>query len=430
MILSKEVNVYCRNNTYKHYEDLGYNIPRKLNKKNKLILDEDKCILVNIKDLPTKSNLYILVSCDYCLKEGVETISSKQYYTVTISHKIIDKDCCQKCVQKKQKEINFIKYGDNLSPNRIKSVKRSKKPFADVVKSFDELNFKLLANPEDYTNAETKLPFECNLHKGVIQYKSYKDTLDSTGCQMCNNENKRRHTGENSNNWKGGICSLSVYLRSKILPWRDDSLKYFDYKCCLSGEKLHLEVHHVYNFNMIVQEVLDFFEYPIYEETGKYSDKQLHNMANKCLELHYKYGYGVVVTKEIHNIYHSVYGREDGNFAQFKEFASKYYGISFLTDLTVVNVAMPKVNISKYYPFKTNTTSKYYGIYKDKYNNFRYKITLNYKEYIKRTYKDELECVYDLNQIILSVKGSSATTNYLTDEQIEYVKKLKLEKAS
>ena len=168
---------------------------------------------------------------------------------------------------------------------------------------------------------------------------------------------------------------------------------------------------------------------PIYNAIGEYSQQELDLIIKTCLELHYKYGYGIVLNRKVHSLYHLQYGKLDGDIEEFKAFVNINYGIDFQYNQTAIISNNIKDDIC--FPFKENKTSKYYGIsYMKKDKCWTYQTTVNKVHHRKQGYKDELECVYDLNQIILSVKGSSATTNYLTDEQNEYVKKLKLEKAS
>lgn len=64
--------------------------------------------LVDLKDLPLKSNKKVRVICDYCGEEFL-----KKYNVYNDGHKIINKDCCSnpKCTRQKVKESNLITYG-------------------------------------------------------------------------------------------------------------------------------------------------------------------------------------------------------------------------------------------------------------------------------------------------------------------------------
>lgn len=145
--------------------------------------------------------------------------------------------------------------------------------------------------------------------------------LKGHGCPNCANRNKR---GENSSTWKGGITPLSFHIRSTIGQWKQDSLKGADYKCYISGSKRDLEVHHAYNFPRILKETLEIVGLPIYNEVGKYSDKELKLIENVCLELHYKYGLGICLSKKIHKKFHSIYGKSNNTIEQIDEFKKEY----------------------------------------------------------------------------------------------------------
>lgn len=68
-LISTEVEVILNGQMIKHYENLGYEIPRYKNVKNKLVVKKGTKIIVNISDLPKNSNVYVDVKCDCCNKK-------------------------------------------------------------------------------------------------------------------------------------------------------------------------------------------------------------------------------------------------------------------------------------------------------------------------------------------------------------------------
>ena len=113
MLLSEEVEVKLSGMNIKHFENLGYPIPKTKNPlRNRWTVKRGTTIKVKIEDLPPNSDVKIPVLCDYCLEEGKETICWKQIkeYNKT-KNQPIQKDSCKKHSVQKQIESNLEKYG-------------------------------------------------------------------------------------------------------------------------------------------------------------------------------------------------------------------------------------------------------------------------------------------------------------------------------
>jgi len=111
MLLTKEVEINLKGSKPKHYESLGYEIPKKIGAKGKEVCDYSKSILVKIEDLPHSSEVIIKLQCDYCGKE-IEKLY-KDYYKQTLSDDSSPnkKDCCYECRYLKKKESDMIIHG-------------------------------------------------------------------------------------------------------------------------------------------------------------------------------------------------------------------------------------------------------------------------------------------------------------------------------
>ena len=70
-LISKEVEVILNSKNIKHYEDLGYKMPRYENKynKGKLSIKQGTKIIVKVEDLPKGSHTNVKVKCNCCGKE-------------------------------------------------------------------------------------------------------------------------------------------------------------------------------------------------------------------------------------------------------------------------------------------------------------------------------------------------------------------------
>ena len=76
MLLSKEVEINLNSSNIKHYENIGYTIPRELNKNKKLKVIPNSKILVKVSDLTKGSHATINLQCDYC-----DTPYESKYFT-------------------------------------------------------------------------------------------------------------------------------------------------------------------------------------------------------------------------------------------------------------------------------------------------------------------------------------------------------------
>lgn len=117
MLLTTKVKTKWHYTNKEHYINKGYPFTK--------YGDEFEVI---VEDLIKSSSEYVEVLCDYCLKEGKETIISKKYFIYRQQNElsIIHKDCCSNkdCLIKKRKESNIKQYNvestNQLNEMRIK----------------------------------------------------------------------------------------------------------------------------------------------------------------------------------------------------------------------------------------------------------------------------------------------------------------------
>lgn len=156
---------------------------------------------------------------------------------------------------------------------------------------------------------ETKIFKTC-----VMCGKEYKvkicDSEKSVTCSIkCQGEWQSTHrVGESSSNWRGGISEINVYLRNNAISWVWDSIKEGNNKCVVTGDTENIDIHHIVSFNTIVHETFKETNIELKATIGDYSQDELKKLTNKCLQLHYKYGLGVCVRKDIHIHFHTIYG--------------------------------------------------------------------------------------------------------------------------
>lgn len=108
--------------------------------------------------------------------------------------------------------------------------------------------------------------------------------------------------------WKGGVTQLTKYLRYCILEWRKDSFENTNYKCIITGRNGKLVAHHIISFRDIMYETLAELNLEVKEFLSDYSEKDLTQMKYLFVKKHYDYGFGAIITDELHKEFHSIYG--------------------------------------------------------------------------------------------------------------------------
>jgi hypothetical protein len=325
MLLSKEVEVNLNSSTISYYENLGYEIPRVYdNKRNRYTVKVGTKIIVKAEDVMKGStSVYFDVRCDYCGKEHKKKVS--KYYLHKNEYN--SKDACDSCKSKKSDETMMIKYGlthntqlDSVKQNVSKALRIDIKIVIDL---FDKKGLDIVdIDNFKYINESQHVAFICRKHKEKgIQYTNYynlnQNSGNACGCKFCKYDKISRN---NCHLWNGGITDITRYLRGKIYYWKSNTLKKYNFKCDITGVSDNIIIHHLYGFDQILQETMDSLQLPIYEKINKYTEYELKQIENKCLELHYKYGLGVCLCTDEHKKFHSIYGYGKNTPNQYYEF--------------------------------------------------------------------------------------------------------------
>jgi hypothetical protein len=357
LVLPQKVEMKWSQNIKKYYENKGYIWTKK-----------GDLFKVNVLDLPFYSNKVVKVICDYC-----NEIFECKYNNHNRIRKI-QKDCCINC--------SHLKTSDNYK-EIIKNTL-----FPKIIHAFNERNYLLLSKYKDYKNNMTKLNYICLKHhdKGVLNI-TWADFQMGKGCKYCGFESiskiktldykfikeqfeKRGYTlletnyinaktpmqyicpkhpndiqtimytnlikghgckncaidamsGENHPFWKGGISNTESYLRHNLIEWKKDSLRESEYKCVITGDKFD-NIHHLYSFNLIIEEVLEENNIKLHKQINEYSDEELELLIEKVLIHHYDYPLGVCLREDVHKLFHSIYGYGNNTPEQFYEFKDNY----------------------------------------------------------------------------------------------------------
>lgn len=175
--------------------------------------------------------------------------------------------------------------------------------------------------PEGYISRKSKITHRCIL--GHVQTRSIASMLASDGCTPCTRiKDSLRQLGAKGPNWKGGISSLTSYLKKQITEWKKDSMKSCGYKCVICGEKFK-DIHHIYNFYNMMIESLEELALDVRDSVSKYTDSELALIKSLVLKKHGEHPLGACLCRSHHKMFHRDYGLINNNEQQFAEFIQK-----------------------------------------------------------------------------------------------------------
>jgi hypothetical protein len=176
--------------------------------------------------------------------------------------------------------VSLIK-GHGCKSCQAEKLRNDRKTDFEIVKAdFENKGLILISNEDEYLNCFSDLKFICKKHKEIgIQMDSYHHlkTYSTSICKKCSHE---MISGENSILWKGGITKLHHWLRGKINKWKNDSIIACNGKCVITGEDYD-DVHHLYSFDLILDEVLKETGVSVKSEIKDYTQEELDILEEK-----------------------------------------------------------------------------------------------------------------------------------------------------
>lgn len=116
---------------------------------------------------------------------------------------------------------------------------------------------------------------------------------------------------------------ISEYIRKRNKDWKFKSMKKYNYKCAITGEKFQA-IHHLYGMNLILEETLDELNYPKDIDIKDLTQNDLDKIVKHYYIVQNRYPDGVCLTDEIHKQFHNEYGYGNNTPEQFEEFLSKH----------------------------------------------------------------------------------------------------------
>lgn len=100
-------------------------------------------------------------------------------------------------------------------------------------------------------------------------------------------------------------------------------MKKCSYRCVLSGKRFD-DIHHIYGFNLILNEALEVLNLDVKDNINKYSKLELKKILLTFREIQSHHPLGVCLTKEIHMKFHEIYGYGNNTEEQWNHFVENY----------------------------------------------------------------------------------------------------------
>jgi hypothetical protein len=173
--------------------------------------------------------------------------------------------------------------------------------------------------------------------KGRIVSEEERKRLSDRVKGKWSGENNPRHInplkGELNGNWQGGITNLYQFLRENISEWKEESMKFCNYECILTGDWFD-NIHHLTPFKNIVYEAMDILNIEVKQDISDYSEEIRKSIILEVSKLHKKYGLGLCLCKEIHKLFHDTYNYTNFTKEDFSEFINRYFSGEFDNNLS------------------------------------------------------------------------------------------------
>lgn len=242
---------------------------------------------------------FILLSKEICSARSKLkfkcTICSYEWETDRFA--ILNGSGCEVCGKKRMAELQRFTYNE-------------------IAEKMNKIHPDIELMSKEYIDCKSKLLCKCKID-GHIWSTSWNVLGQGCGCPKCAIKNR---SGTNAYQWKGGISKLTNCLRAKLSSWKLDSLKKCNFKCDITGRGSEKIVHHLHSFNNILSETLDVLKIPAYENLNNYTIEELERITEVFLEIHSKYGLGVCLCRDEHEMFHKIYGKGNNTPEQYFEF--------------------------------------------------------------------------------------------------------------
>lgn len=191
----------------------------------------------------------------------------------------------------------------------------------DVKEKISERGYTLLET--EYLGAHEKMLCKClQGHEFYLVFSQY--LKGCSGCQICS---WKKNSGKGHSFYKNGESKVSDAIRNAVDGWRHNLLKIYNNKCAVTGST-DVVTHHLESFSKIVKRCSLSTNVPVLKKIGDYENyEDFSSLKEAVVDYHKNNEVGIVISIEVHNLFHSEYGDKDNTAEQFDEFLRKKYNI-------------------------------------------------------------------------------------------------------
>lgn len=134
---------------------------------------------------------------------------------------------------------------------------------------------------------------------------------------------KRQHLGLfRTDRYSKHYESISKFIRSNNTDWKRMSMEACGYKCVITGENFD-EIHHLTNVSTILHKTLNILGYE-YKNFETYTDGELYKILDTFIDIQAQEPLGVCLKKDIHVLFHNLYGQSNNTPEQFYHFKEEF----------------------------------------------------------------------------------------------------------
>lgn len=130
-----------------------------------------------------------------------------------------------------------------------------------------------------------------------------------------------------------GYYTLINYIRMNISDWKKKSMESSGYRCVLTGEEFD-DIHHKYGFNLMLNETFKIIDIDDRESIDDYTNDELKLILDTFKSVQNKYPLGVCVSREVHKLFHKIYGYGNNTPDQWDKFEQDYKNGIYKTSIT------------------------------------------------------------------------------------------------
>lgn len=301
----------CNINNYNNFDELPNELKSKYKGSNNCRSKQTFCDFIN----KLNEHGHILVGdyinfktktlVDYNCIHGIREVTYNSYR---------DHPRCLLCFQEEQK-IKTKEHFDNMS---LKDREAFKKKMTEVNRE----QWNIRKQDKDFMDSF------CNSIKNGMdamdeeRKQERKDNISNTWANKTDEERKQfylEHGGTNSPQWKG-TSAITDYCRNLVR--KKDILSKNNYTCQLTGKTGRLAIHHIYSFNLMIQDAHKINNIEIKKTIDLYSKEELKLIENYVIRWHDDECNYIVILEEIHKQFHKIYGNGNNTREQWLEFIS------------------------------------------------------------------------------------------------------------